>query len=227
MPRFGRAYPNQVKRRQARPILFDAIGAGDNKTNGFVTGLTSTWSHTAKGPVIVGFDVRVAATNTSGVSRVVTYGGVAMTQLGANNYGTEQGCDIWGLMNPPPGAQTVSVACTDVAAGNTGWALVCNSVSYTGVGGFGPVTTSSGSATTSALTVSALTGELVAMVFGVAAATQSAFTQTSRYTAISGDSFADILLGDAPGAPSVSFASTLSGNTAYGGIGVRLQPLWN
>jgi hypothetical protein len=226
--RSGRAYPTSlaVKRRRYSQVSYDATGSGGTNTAGFNTSINTTWTHTANGPVVVGFEFRSGGQDPSTQTRTITYGGSNMFQLGTIATNTEQACDLWGFWPPPSFlgvSKTVSVTLTNSGT-NTGWAVAGNSVSCTGVGAFGQVLTNSLSSSTSFLTVASAPGERIVQVIGAVQASQSAYTQNQHYTAQSGDGYAGVLLGDVPGGASVTGSSTLSTSTFWSTIGVRMMP---
>jgi hypothetical protein len=113
-------------------VAFDAVGPGATGANG-----TSplTWTHTASGTnraVIVGVSQMNGSFTTGNVS--VTYGGTGMAFLGAIESDAIDGQSpagvawLFGLANPPTGAQTVSVS------RSTGsFSFIGGSISFTGV----------------------------------------------------------------------------------------------
>lgn len=128
-----------VQAPAAAPVgpTFGAVGpssAGATATNTN----TLSWSHTASGTnpaVIVGVASGTDCTLTA------TYGGVAMTALGKAESGTIGGSgfvQLFGLLNPPTGAQTVTVT-----ASVSSISLIGGSISYTGVQSFGTAVTGS------------------------------------------------------------------------------------
>ena len=125
-------------------VAFDAVGPSSSGTHSATTPLT--WTHTPVGTptaILIGVTTFTGATNkvTS-----VTYGGNACSLIGFSESGgtaAAGGIALYGLLAPPSGAQTISVAFTG-AASTTG-----GSISFTGpVSGFGtPLITNSVSST--------------------------------------------------------------------------------
>lgn len=212
MPRFGRAYPLGGQRRHRQFVTFDAVGVGNVGSVGFNPTVSATWNHTASGAaraVTVGFSVRCGGQTPATQTTTVTYGGVAMTLLATITTNTEQFTQLWGLLNPLTGVQSVVVTTGD--GNNTGRSCVANSVSYNGVARFGPVqTTGPTTSATPALTAVGQYGQYFNCVIGAVGSTQSALTQTTRYNAGDGTGFADVSIQDALGGPSVAFGSTVS-----------------
>lgn len=206
-----------------QPIAYNAIGAAYSTTSGGST-ISGSWTHTAS----AGADVFVAVVTVSsgGISSVTaytrsaTYGGATMTSLGAANpqiSGSYYGwTELFHLARVPGGAQTVSIS----ASGGSGTIdqTIANSVSYLHVGPLSSAITNSGTTTSmSSGSIPSATGQLVVQVFGAGGYTESAsgYNQTTRYSnsLTGGAADCDIILGDAPGASTVSFAATTSGST--------------
>lgn len=118
------------------------------------------------------------------------------------------------LLNPPTGSQTIT------ATPSLADAMCGNSTTYTKVTGFGIPATNTGTTTAASLSVPSGAGQLVVAGLGGYATAWSAFNQTSRWNEPfhSGVNLAT-LIGDAPGASSVSFTGTTSA-TGWGAIGV-------
>lgn len=226
MARFGRAYPLGSGRRRYQKVTFDAVGAGNVGTAGFAGTVSATWNHTASlfaRAVTVGYSSRCGGQTPASQTSTVTYGGIAMSLLATLATNSEQFTEVWGLIGPPTGVQSVVV--TSGNGTNTGRSIVANSVSYNGVSAFGPVQ-SSGLITsaTAALTVTGQVGQYFNVVIGAASTSQSALTQTSRYNASDGSGFADVSIQDALGAASVAFGSTLGASVPWCAFGVPLLP---
>jgi hypothetical protein len=202
-------------------VLFDAVGAGNTAVVGFNPSVNTTWTHTSLGAALVGLTSLNNGEAPSAETSAVTYGGVAMNRLLEIDIGTQTFVELWGLLKPLSGAQTVSVTVT--GPGNTGRAVVASSVSYTGVRAFGAVTTNSGNSAASSLTVAANPGEMIVNAVG-SGVTQSSYSQTQRYNQIVSGNAADLVIGDALGAASVNFATALSSSFWASGA-VRLLPI--
>jgi hypothetical protein len=159
------------------PILFDAVGAGNTAVVGFNPSVNITWSHTSLGAALVGLTSLNNGEAPAAETSAVTYGGVAMNRLFEIDIGSQTFVELWGLLKPLGGPQTVSATVT--GPGNTGRAIVGSSVSYTGVRAFDSFTTNSGNSAASSLTVAANNGERIVNVIGSGVA-QSAYNQTQR-----------------------------------------------
>lgn len=110
--------------------------AFDTAVDGGTTGsFPATWSHTCSGSNRMLF-VFVSYINTGTISGI-TYNGVALTKIGSQNVGGASGAtDLWYLVNPSSGSNTVSVSGS--GSGTNGFA----SSSYTGVVQASPIDSS-------------------------------------------------------------------------------------
>ena len=86
-------------------VAFDAVASNSVASN---SGNTLTWTHTPAGTPSA---VAVGVQNYDSIATItgITYGGVSMVQaetVTMNNGSTVQ---MWGLANPPAGAQTVAI----------------------------------------------------------------------------------------------------------------------
>ena len=210
-------------------VAFDAVGAGAN-----ANATSLSWSHTiAAGASIVvpvalgGYFSGISA--PSGWTRSVTCGGVAMTVLGSmqgNNTASYPFVEVWGLLVPPTGAQTIAVSYVNAA--NTPY-LTGNSVSYTGVGSFDtPVYGYSNSTAISSGAVTSATGNMV-----IAAQQVWANTGTATISAPSGTSrsnfggtintYPSLLVQDVAGASTNTLTSTSSLLAFWGSVAINLK----
>lgn len=209
------------------PVTFDAVGGGNIANNSFNPNINITWTHTCSGAnraVIVAFSSRCGGQTPSGQTRTVTYDGAAMTLLATITYGSDEFTEIYGLLNPPTGAKTVSVTVGN--GSNTGRALAGSSTSWNNVASFGATATNSGTGTTASLSsMASAVNEIVAQAFGVVSASFTSYSQTQRYNGQSGDAFARCLIGDVAGASTVSFSSAISTSAAWGAVAARLLPV--
>jgi hypothetical protein len=203
-------------------VAFNAVGAGDEDSLSS-TSITISWSHTctdSNRAVTVGFTSFNSGQSQASQTRTVTYGGVGMTQLVSVDIGSNTFTEIWGMLNPSTGAQTALVQIS--SGSSTSRELVGNSVSYTGVNSFGANATNTGSSTTSSVTISSVIDEMVSNAIGTRDKLHSAYTKTQRYN--NGGAGADVVIGDAAGAASVNFQSTLDVSGAWGSVAVRIVP---
>lgn len=205
-------------------IVFDATSGQQALSNV----QTPSWSHTATGTnrYVV---VAVGTAGANGCTCTATYGGVSMTNLGSavntTGYGSGvQGtAQLFGLINPPTGAQTVAL--TFSAAGNYGTGV---SLSYTGVHqtvAAGSPFTNTGSAASASdtLTVTGgFTGERVVDIVALDASTSAPTgTQTSR--ANTGAAGYLAACQDAAGGSSVAMQWSWSPNGAFAHAAVNLK----
>jgi hypothetical protein len=208
-------------------VTFDAVSGG-HTDSGFGNA-SATWSHTASGnsqAVVVG--LRWSQTGGLGnATRTVTYGGTTMQSLGvvglageATNAVAAVFVEFFGVRNPASGAQTISVT---VARGASSVSLEACSISYAQVSGFGPPTTPvSGTEAGTSMTqpVSSAANEMVVQMFGTASGAITGYSQTPRFTSANG-----LLVGDAPGAATISFTASRASGADYAGVAVRLTPV--
>ncbi|WP_186289687.1 cadherin-like domain-containing protein [Methylomonas koyamae] len=115
-----------------------------------------TWSHGVATGTNSALFVEIALDDPTVNVNSVTYGGVALTQVGrsANNHAVE----IWTLVNPTVGSANIVVSLsgtTGVAAGATNYNGVAQSTAYYGFVG------ASGTGTTASVTVASASGDLV------------------------------------------------------------------
>lgn len=217
MSRLGRGFPNNALRWQTimvkPPVTYDATGAG---ATGHVTSLS--WSHTigAQAKAVI-----VAATMEGTGTATAKVGSTSMTQL-AGPVGDYSGIGdylvMFGLLNPPTGAQTVSIT-----FGGTDYAAA-NSVSYLNVSSFGSPVTATGNSASLAVTATSASGQMVAQAFAGLQSTISSYNQTSRYNApYASGVHQPLLIGDAPGASTVNFTASQTSNP-WAAAAVPLKP---
>jgi hypothetical protein len=209
-------------------VNYDATGAGASSQN---SAASLSWSHTGASnitAVVVAFAVgSVGIGSYTGWARSVTYGGVPMTSLGVRDVdnGTHGFIELFGLLNPLNGTQTVVASATKAAT--TPNSLIANSVSYTNVSAFSAI-----DITDSGGLVAAASADVVStpihMVFAAIAAGSnlSAPNQTQRYlkNVNTSDTAGNMLIQDAPGATSVTFSSTIVGGDNWTYLGVDMIP---
>lgn len=190
----------------AAPSTFDALGAGNSGN-----GINPSWSHTATpGAAVIVW--AFAANNVNNSSVTATYAGNAMTQRGSTVLNVFDGTFWhWAYCFSYPaalsGAQTIVVtpAASSFVKGN--------SISYENVSTFGTPVSNTGTAASMTLSsVPSAVGNIVSNMFSLpfTATTPTAYNQTSRWNdnTTGGWTPATVLLGDAPGAATVSFSAT-------------------
>ncbi|MGE5696744.1 MAG: hypothetical protein ACM4D3_16385 [Candidatus Sericytochromatia bacterium] len=212
---------------------FDVSGTG--ATDSGFNGATATWTHTASGnsrAVLLG--LRWAHTgpliNPQAPVRTATYGGATMQSLGVfglNNVSLTAVNGVYHeffrLLNPPAGPQAVSIA---VSRSGASINISGNSVSYVEVSVFGPVSSVAGSEAGTSLppqpqTVSSATNETVVQMFNTASGAITGYNQTLRVD----DGANGFVIGDAPGAATVTFTANRAAGVDYAGLAVRLMPV--
>lgn len=127
-------------------IAFDAKSSTEASTSG--ASLTTTWTHTASGSNRIVLVTVSAFNNYDTATQSVTYGGTAMTLIGKYFPVTnDSGQSVYALMNPPTGAQTISVTTANTVDSTMRYTYAA--ASYTGVDSWGTVsTTTTASGTT-------------------------------------------------------------------------------
>lgn len=203
MSRLGRGFPNNALMHQMLiplPVAYDATGGGSG-----VVGTSTSWTHNiaANAVTLSGY---LQATNTTAVP-TANVGGTSMTLLGVSpKYGPTAGYYFWsfifGLLNPPTGNQTITISASTAAA------VGANSVSYKNVGSFGTFTSTQGTSSAPVLSVPSAPGQMVVETFATWSTNPSGYTQTSRYTQNVNSPARGLLVGDAPGASTVSFSAS-------------------
>lgn len=213
-------------------VTFGAVGAG-NVTTGATTTLSASETHSILSTdlgVLVFVNYFAAATTTWATT--VTYGGVAMTQIGPpQQSSTFSGGgaliqEVWWLKSPATGAKTVAATVTRTggATGNVS-ALGINSVSYL-ASKIATITAHTGGGSTSlSMTGSSVAGNMLVGSFFVGNSTtltQSAFNQTSRW-ATTWFTNVGTVIGDAAGASSVTFSETINSATGAQWVGYIVE----
>jgi hypothetical protein len=159
-------------------------------------GAGGSWAHTIAGNAIV---AAFSCGNSSGVTCQV--GSTPMTQIGSPLFMGSFYYYIFGLLAPPTGAQTITLA---------GGGLYSNgdSCSYNNVTTIGSLLSNTGSGPSLTHAVSAATGQMVFQVFGVNVdGTITTYNQTQRYFSQTSGQTPPVMIGDAPGASTVNFAA--------------------
>jgi hypothetical protein len=214
---------------------FDAVSTAGSYSAGS-TPATFTLSITAAANATVGlvyleiYDSVAASEIPLNFTYTVTWGGQTCTYLcgqAENNStaNTNSFSVFLGIMNPPTGAQTVSVS-----VGQTSQTLFVGgrAFSYTGVGSIGAATTVFGNGTALSQTVSSATGGLIVQAFSTngGSTAPTSYSGTSRATQISGDftNADNWIVGDVAGAASVTITATATAGL-WDGLAVWLLPI--
>jgi hypothetical protein len=232
------AYPKQLavtRAISAGTIAIDASPAGNNvAVAGAATQNTNVTIAATATALVVGVTVVTAANTTSAPTISCKIGSTTLAQLGVYQSGPIGGvCStvaLYGLINPPTGAQTITTTATpNPLASDAAYLSVCVDT-YTNVASFGTAQTANGSTAAASHTVtSGATGGRIVQMFGVVQAnvslTLSAYNQTQRQNVASGaSSYGSCVMGDAAGAASVTISATISSAAAWGSVAVPLNP---
>ena len=188
-------------------IVYDATGAGKEQSSG----ATAAYSHTIAGNAIL---CAVETKAASGVTAKV--GATPVNVLATVNTGTAS-VYLWvfGLVDPPTGAQTINLA-------GLGANTSANSVSYKNVTSIGTAVTATGaSGATETVTASSAPGKMVFNAMAMLNNSAPAYNQTQRSLLFTSGTDYPLLLGDAPGASSVTFSCASS--AAWAAVAVPLS----
>jgi hypothetical protein len=183
-------------------VSYDATSAG-----GQFTAATFSTAHTIAGKALI---VVVTTYGNQVPTITATVGATPMVLLYSNYYyasgGNYASIYFFGVLNPPTGAQTISYTSSAGAACtyNVGSTSYNNAASI----GAAQVASSGGGSSLPAQTASSAINQIVAQTFGGFGATFTGYNQTRRFNSIPTAGYAPFVLGDAPGAASVSFSGT-------------------
>lgn len=198
-------------------------------TTGSTPATTHNVSRSAPNPAVIAAVEWVGTVDASGATFAVEFGGQAMTPVPEaqafwnSNTGMVQ---LFYLLNPPTGAQTVTASVTGMGTESGARTLALATASYSGVAGVGSGTTASGAS--AALPVTSPTAPLFFNAFGctVASGNQSfsGYNQTSRANIASvASTNQPLLIGDAAGSGLVDFTATApAASEEWAGLGVGL-----
>jgi len=148
-------------------VAFDAFTQGPNSSI-TSTPSTSTWTHTVGSGSSRAVLVAIHSYNSNYSVTSATYGGTAMTLLGTIPYyaGAWAETRIYGMLNPPTGASTVSLTVSTIDRSTD---FQMSSTSYSGVsGGFGTVTTATVTGSINGFTLAGGDGVSFVALTGVA-----------------------------------------------------------
>ena len=131
-------------------VLFDtasrATAGLTGNTNPYVVSWTHTTTTAANRYIVVGVSINLNGGTVGanlGVSGV-TYGGTPMVLLGGTTRTTTVRTELWGLVNPASGTNTINVTVTNNA--NRTLAVTAGAQSFSGVDQFAPIGTAVGAA---------------------------------------------------------------------------------
>ena len=212
-------------------VAIDAVGPSASGTT--ANGTSLSWSHTASGTdrlVLVGVSVGVISDTPHTISSV-TYGGQAMTSVDRqetnNNVGDSGYVELFSLVNPPTGAQTIVVTKASTACDILG-----GSISFTGVDQTTPLVTANevsagGTANPISLTVTSSVGNMVvdAVCKGsaLAAPTGSGMTNRILRNVNAGSGAGNLSMSTKAGAASNVLTYANSDSEFWGIIGVDVK----
>lgn len=204
----------------------DAIGGASNVIN--TTGFTATELHpigSSATAILLAGMYTYPTTGSVAANLSAKCGGVTMSLLASFLWRSESTAFIFGLLDPPTGAQTLAATS---ASGAGSASIYMNSISYSGVSGFGTGVATGSTSTSTALSQTVTTGALGNLIFqvfvaqGTTPVTIGNYNQTQRW-ASPVSSYAT-LIGDAPGAASVAFTAAASASPSVG-FGAAAVPL--
>ena len=208
-------------------VLYDSVGAGTQGTS--ASGGTYTQSHTLGANAKCIMVAAMVGSGAGGKTITAKIGSTDIPQVYQRLvYSTTWQLVVFALLDPPTGAQTISL----ILPSGTNYSYSFNSTAYSGVKAIGTAVSPAAAGTSPATqTVTTATGGgMIFHAFGAAnngAACFSAYNQNQR-AAISGATNScstPLVLGDANGAASVTFSATTSGTGTYnwGSIAVPLN----
>ena len=210
---------------------FDSVGGGSYLSGGSGT---ISWTHNISSSSTILF---VAVSNvTNHTSQSASCGSTAMTGISlvsgseylyGYSYPLYSAIDIFYLINPPTGTQTIRYT-----SDNTNY-CAANSISYTNCSGFGASSVHPAMATGSTASISATApvGQVILNVLGYwwtggPSSPFSGYTQTARYISTPATSGEPLLIGEAAGSGSAeTFSASLTyPNNYWGAVAIPLVP---
>lgn len=206
-------------------VVFDAASSGATSTSGTATAnLTVGASASALVAEVTGY-YNGSTGNASLTTHTCTVGGTPMSLLGIFDCGGSPGSgwvELWGLMDPPIGAQSVVV--TEATSGGA-VNLNVTATSYRGVSGFGTPVTNSGTGTAvSSGNIVSVTGNKVVSAQGAYNRALNTPNQTQRYDQPNSGNgnYVTLLVQDAPGAGTVGLTCSAGLGAHWGSVSVNL-----
>lgn len=203
------------------PVTTDSLG--QHATTGATS--TLTFNHTTNSSLnaalIVGVSINLTSNTAVTVSNV-TYNGVGLTKLGAVVNGTTVRVEMWGLLGPATGTNSVVVTLTGTNATAVG--VVAGATTLTGVSSFGafssnasvansnnPNITVASAATQLVFDVMATTGNRTVTAFSAPETARWSLNSTAAVTGTDVTGAASTFIGGA----AASASQTLSGKAAW------------
>lgn len=220
----------------------------DSSTSNAVAVAASATTGSVSAPIVVNTNAEdlyalvgvewIGSVDISAATFTAQFGGQAMTLIGQLPWGSNHYTVLlFGLDEPPDGSQSVVASVSGVPTGGVTRKLRMVAATYSGTDGPGAPVLST-PATTSSNTVTVPSGAAADRVVAVHAASTlqysySNYNLTKRARSVNvpnpidyllGDRGEDLLLGDAPGAASVTSTATQQSSANWGAIGVSLAP---
>ena len=198
-------------------VAFDSVTTSDN------TGSPASFSHTSSGSDRLAVAMIVFQKDSTAVNGTPTYGGANMTKLTEFDPVNAIGkIEIWYIVAPATGAQTVSIAWTA-----TGDDAIISVASFTGVDQTTPLSgaaTAEGTSNAPSVVVTSATDDLVVdVVESEAASSTPGADQTERVDTVSGGAAGHIAVTTEPGAANVSMSETLNASEKWAKIGFNIE----
>lgn len=218
------------------PVTFDSSAAGSTiigsgATSGSKT-VTLNISPQARDRVVVFAAVLFnGEANTSGATFGVTCGGTAMTEIGSRSWDSNKGVvKLFKLEDAPTGSKSVVASFSGMPTEIlTARHFMVEAVAYSGIDTVGdPITAGGSTAVSNSVVVpSVKPAHRVISVHGVEKGKKfNSYNQTKRQTVSSGvlNGGGALLVGDAPGATSITATASQSSTANWGAIGLAMTP---
>lgn len=207
-------------------VAYDATGTGNHAilTSSGITN-THTLGANATAILVAVSNFISGDTYASVTSNSCVIGSTPMTLLGVvtdGNTASNGWTEVWGLINPPTGSQTITYK---ESAGASFPSTIINSVSYSGVASFGTAVTNFGSglSLTTGSVVSAVGDMVFASISGDGGVHPLVLSGggTQRYNGSASASI-NLLIQDIAGAPTDTLTATSTGSAGWGTVAVDL-----
>lgn len=216
-------------------VTFDSSASATTKLAGTAATGTVTATHTVSSIAANLYAIAAVCwsggVNPSDAEFSVTFGGQTMTPVedGTQLWDNSEGITLlYYLENPPTGPQTVEASFAGMPTSSTAQYLSLATATYSGTAGISAATTAAGAGTDAEVIVPAATGEMVVAGFTATSSVPMGpladFNQTSRYNLGWVDYSNDpLLIGDAPGADTVTFTADDTTAASWAGAGIELM----
>lgn len=206
-------------------VTFDAVAnlGTSHSTSGFSGSFTLGTSATALCVLVGGYGSAFGqASLTTHTAKVGTTSMVLLRSIDCNNTAGNGWVEVWGLIAPPTGAQTITVVEND---GSTAAYLNVTAISFNGVSQFGtPVANYGAGATTTSGAIVSGTGSRVLTVTGAYNGVLGSATGSlrSNMPASATVDYVTMLVQDAAGATTVTNTTSFTGSSGWADISVNL-----